>query len=724
MEKLKDYRYYIVFFLIAGIAYWQIVFFIHPVKYDMIDAYLPWRFYIGECLQHGKFPFWNPYQDLGYPIHADPSSGTWYPIVWIIGYLFGYNVYTIGIEMCVHVFIAAIGFYKLSKTLKLSDSAAFIAAISYMLCGVFIGNAQHITFIISACWIPFILNYYIKLGQEKIFLNSIKAALPLFMLITGGYPALTIILFYLLLLIFFYYTITFLKENKKTLLQFFARNTLFFICTILLSAGMLLSIYQVAPYLSRVNGFTLVQALFCPFSPKASLSFLLPFATLKNLEFFDSDLSMTNGYFGILMFLFFLFSLFIKKPAIYKLLLGFAIFSLLASFGKYLPVREFLFQYVPMMNLFRFPSAFRLFTIIGFVLLAAYWLDYFIKNDVETNRKKLKLALILLISVFIGSVLLARSTGYLTLKEFIKNDVFVFSKTSTLAQHIAFQGIIQSLFVTAFFIVIWKVKEKKRFIQLTMAIIVIELIFNAQLNMPYTAYYKEFNAQEANQHIKKYPSGFPPLPDIPIAAVNPGEVYFGPFWKNVNIFQKQVSSEGFNSFVFTGHQIFRDDTPQLYKEIIKNKIVFLSDSIIDEKGIEKFRTDSSFTSKTLFFNSKEFKQLKSNTLKHIVGDTAHLDYFAPDSFIVNTSTQQIQVLTLLQNNYTGWKAFVNDQPIPIYTSNKSLISIVLPAGSNKISFVYSNIGIKIALWVCIITLLLVFGIIAIKKAKREKTSCR
>ena len=72
--------------------------------YDMIDCFYPWRFHIGECMQNGIFPYWNPYQDLGYPIHADPSSGTWYPLVWLIGSSVGYTVYTIGFEYFIHVF--------------------------------------------------------------------------------------------------------------------------------------------------------------------------------------------------------------------------------------------------------------------------------------------------------------------------------------------------------------------------------------------------------------------------------------------------------------------------------------------------------------------------------------------------------------------------------------------------------------------------------------------
>jgi len=716
--KTNNLTTYLLFFLITIVAFWQITLFVHPVKYDMIDCYFPWRFYIGECLQHGKFPFWNPYQDLGYPIHADPSSGVWYPFVWIIGYFFGYNVYTIGMEMCIHVFIAAIGFYKLAKTLNLTNHVAVIAAVCYMLCGVFVGNAQHLTYTISACWIPFIINYYIKLSEQKTFLNAIKTAIPLFLIITGGYPAFTFIFFYLMLLLFFYFGIKIFKENRKELLPFFYRNFLFIFFTVLLSSGILISVLQVMPYLSRTNSFTLANALFCPFSPQSMVSFLLPFATLKNVEFFNTDFSMSNAYFGILMFVFFVGGIFIRKPTIYNVLFGFALFSLLASFGKYLPVREFLFEHLPLMNLYRFPSVFRLFTIIGFILTGAFCFDKFLKQEFEKTTKNLKIVLIVMIIAFLITIIVLRIVGYLNMVEFIKNDLLIASTTSTIIQHVTFQSIIQIIILFSFLMIVWKIKEKKRFVNITIGIIVIELIISTQLNAPYTVYSAEFSAKETNHHIKKFPSGFPQLPDIAIDKVNSAEVYFGPFWRNVNIFQKQISSTSFNSFTFLGHQKFIDTTPQLYNEILKNKIVFLSETFFKESDVEKIKKDSMFTSKMLFFNSEEYNKIALNKLKHTSGDSARLVYFAPDSFIVKVISKKSQLLTLLQNNYSGWQVFLNRQPLPIYTSNKSLMSVVVPSGTNEISFIYTNWQVIIACWISIISLVLALGIIVISTFKR------
>ena len=140
-----------------------------------------------------------------------------------------------------------------------------------------------------------------------------------------------------------------------------------------------------------------------------------------------------------------------------------------------------------------------------------------------------------------------------------------------------------------------------------------------------------------------------------------------------------------------------------------------------DSKIEKFKKDSSFTGQMLFFNKKDFDQLKINSFEHNHDDTARLIYFAPDSFMVHSFTKNKQVLTLLQNNYHGWEAFINDKPVDIYTGNKSLISVVVPAGKNSISFVYRNTGIRIAMWICIATML--FSIMYIgfsKKISKEK----
>ena len=73
----------VILLLFAIIAYWQASFMIWTFKWDMLDVVLPWRYHVGECLQNGNFPFWNPYQGLGQPLLSNGFSALFYPPNWL-----------------------------------------------------------------------------------------------------------------------------------------------------------------------------------------------------------------------------------------------------------------------------------------------------------------------------------------------------------------------------------------------------------------------------------------------------------------------------------------------------------------------------------------------------------------------------------------------------------------------------------------------------------------
>ncbi len=163
MDLKKPYIYYLLLFITAVLAMLPVVLLRHPLKYDIIDQAYPWRYFIGECLQNGHLPLWNPYQLLGSPIHADPQSSAWYPVTWFFGYFFGYDIYIISFDFFLHIFLAGMGMFYLAKQLKFRNETAFIMGVSYMLSGFFIGNAQHFMWIISGTWIPFIIGAFLSL---------------------------------------------------------------------------------------------------------------------------------------------------------------------------------------------------------------------------------------------------------------------------------------------------------------------------------------------------------------------------------------------------------------------------------------------------------------------------------------------------------------------------------------------------------------------------------
>jgi hypothetical protein len=689
----RYYRYlpYVAMLVIAAVAFFQVVFFEHPMVYDMVDCFYPWRFHIGECLQNGIFPFWNPYQDLGYPIHADPSSGTWYPMVWLIGSTLGYNLYTIGLEFFVHIFFAGVGMFTLAKTLRLEWRIAFIAAISYMLCGIFVGNAQHLTYVISATWLPFLLNFYFRMIREHSWSNAYYAGFFLFLMISGGYAAFIIILFYFFLITAGIYLVRSARfRGAFAFSDLIVRHVAFVLTTLFFAGGMLYSIWQVTPYLNRIQGFSLEQALFSPFGPKAFISFVTPFATVRFSEWFNGDISMINGYVGLFVFLFFIPGLFVKKSLEMKLILGLGFVSLAAAVGDALPIREILFRYVPMMDVFRFPSVFRLFTMMAIILIGANYLNNVLRAGNTLPFKKWIAPIVGLIALFSGIILWLRSKSALDLRNFIETNVLTNGSESRIEQHIAFQLIIQIVFLVALILIIRFVRSRDWQIRTIATLVVIDLLIATQLNAPYTVFYDKVDAKEAYLSTNVLPKNFPAMDDLTLEEASKLPGLGSPYWQNLSIFRKQISAEGFNSFSFGSYDNLESRYPFVFTEIQKNRLVLLSDKVIHERRMHAANRDSTYKPSYLFFDDAGFNVLNTIRLKNSDGDDAYVTSYNANKFTIKTIVDETQLLTLFQKDYKGWKAYIDGEETPIYTSNLNFMTIVVPAGTEEVVFQYND----------------------------------
>jgi hypothetical protein len=688
-----------ILFLMALLAFYPVVMHIHPVKWDMIDCFYPWRFHIGECLQNGQLPWWNPYQDLGYPIHADPSSGAWYPMVWLIGSTVGYSIWSIGFELWIHVFFAGVGMYFLAKTLKFDPRFALMAGIAYMLSGFFIGNAQHLPYIISACWLPYVLAFYLRMRDQKGGQNSVKAGLFLFLMITGGYPAITIILFYLLLIFFAVHVLgLFQSKQRREAFAYLGRNVLFTLTTLLTSAVMLMSVAVVSPYLSRLGNFDVQQALFSPFSPQSFFSFVVPYATTANIQWFNSDLSMRNGYFGIFVFLFFLLGIFRKKPLELRILFWFGIFCLTAAVGDYLPVREFLFRYVPMMNVFRFPSVFRLFFILGAVLTGVWTIQHFL-FDAKEHARRVFITLILAGVGLIALIFAFRLQGHLSMGTFFRLGIFTFNAGAFFAQLAVFQAAIQVLLIGVGTFLLWKIKSPNLRITSFIGLIALDMLIAASLNGPATVYYGEVEAKVAQANVDKYPHGFPKQSDITIDSAGHLPGVGTPYWQNQQTFQKQISAEGYNSFSFTSYELLESDFPKLFAAVKKCHLLTLSDRLLQNAVGDSIQPGELL----MHFGSDRYP----GVYKLSKGDTALLESYNANEFAISASAKRPCLLTLHQKDYSDWRAFVNGKETPILVSNMNFMTIELPAGKSKVRFVFDNTLVRMALYVSISALVFV-----------------
>jgi hypothetical protein len=718
-DKYPDPLALLLFLAVALVAWWQVAFLQYSVKWDMLDCYLPWRYFVGECWQNGIIPFWNPYQHFGYPIHADLRSA-WYPEMFLIGLAGGYSNITLHFLTIFYLALAGLGMFKLIGFISKRKKVGLVTGMAYLLSGFFVGHGQDIGYIIGGAFVPWVLFYYLRLCKDLKWLDSLKAALFLLIMVMGAYPAFTILLNYILL---FFFIITLFglikKKTKKQAARLVGLNAILYFLVVGSSMVLILTYPQVASYTHRLNGVVYDNFITNPFSPQSLLSWLVPFATVSNYSLFQSDPSMINGYWGILMMAFAAFG-FSKKNKTGFVFFIIALVSLFLSFGPYTPVHQLLFNFLPGISLFRMPATFILFTIVGMLNIAGLGLKHLHENfdlKIATLKKVLLLFIALLcISLAIGLIFFPyHETVFHNGPDSIKGFFAEINFFEQLAVHSLLQLILLSLFYFSL-----KKEGKDKFLLKVGVFVFLEMGIAAQLNMNYTVV-NHYDPMELRTEMKKLPAGFPTPDNRQIICHTEQASKMMPLWQNVNIFTKRPGYEGFNSFVLKQYENLFDKHPELAQAQLNNHLVFLSDQVFPLSKLEE-KEKTSLTGHETFIADSLLLNINLSDLKSAKGDSAWVVSFTPNRIVINYKSQHPQLLTLMQANYTGWQAYLDDEKTDHFTSNILFRSLPVPAGQHQVIYRYENEILKKAFYfsyAILIFLLVVVIILHYKKLRRQ-----
>ncbi|MFH1118804.1 MAG: hypothetical protein V1775_03205 [Bacteroidota bacterium] len=703
---------FLAFVALTIIAYWQVAFLQNGFKWDMLGCYLPWRYHAGECLQNGIFPLWNPYTHCGYPIHADLRS-VWYPEVFIIGLTSGYSYLTIHLLFIIYVSLAGLGMYLLSRHFTGEWKAGFIAGTAYLMSGFLVGHGQEMFGIIAATWIPYVLYYFILLQKERKYVDVVRTALFSFLLVTGGYQAMWAILFYLLLVLFIAYFFRYFNSgNRRAAWRLAKLNGVLVLVTGISLMVIAVSFIQVSSHVGRLGGISVEDACFMPFSPRSAISFLLPFATVKDVGWYDTDISMNNAYTGLVILIFFVLALFSKRKLLLNVFLVFGLVALLASFGKYTPVRGILYHYVPLFNLFRHSSFFVYFAVIAIIPAAASGLEFFLSDPVFYMKKLIIITCIsaVVILVLMTSSLVAMSHGDFS---FLKpaGDFADWIRQPSRHEHIVIQSIIQLAVILIFLFLIVR-KSGPRYRHLAV-MIVFEMMASVQLNTYYTVVSAGIDPCKINHILKQRPDGFPlPVPGIPVSSNTEKNASASVIWQNTNIFNKTVSFEGYNSFRLNGYDSLADSLADLAGSVIKNEVIYLSDQVIPFNRRSQISTND--LQQVLFVENRDFQDIFLN-LRLSSGDSVRITGFHPGFAEAEVICQEKVAVTLLQAWYPGWEVSIDGKESQAFVSNKMFISTICSPGKHRVTFKYNNRTVIAGFLVSYLVVLILLSILIYNK---------
>ena len=679
---------YLVLALFPILCLWPLSSLLFTVKNDALTYYFPIRTLISDALHNGELPFWTPYLNMGYPLHADMQSASWNPIVWIFAFVTNYSLVGFHLELFFYFIFSGIGFYQLAKSFRVRGDVALIIALSYQCSGFMLDSVQFFACISSACYIPWILFFYKKVLFTKERKNIVALALSLFLLFTGGYPAFFITTFYLIIGFLILYF--FISDNKKIFLFGSATSlAIVGLLFIVLALPAILSYLQFLLYFNRGTTLPLAVALENSMNPNTSLSSLYPFASSGSDVFLSSNILMRNIYMGAFVPLFVVYGIISK--AIFKDKISFCLFIssillLTIAFGEHFFTRQLAYYTVPFMKSFRHAGIFRYFFILLMLLLSGRIITRWLQSGRKVSEQNiLSRVLVLLIAITI-------SIGLYSIF-ILKNDHITFSISDfkAIIQNGSFSKkyLLQLPFVLLNLIVLLIAVRQRRFKLLALAVFV-DLFTFCQFQMPVTVI-----GSKTFSEIKK------------IVEPNPHK-----FNITTNESIAELSVGTFDSTMTTGTSVL------FQKKITRNDYYITPGNIATQENFYTSKIKDSIFKKPVLY-------LKNST-SPLTDHRILITKFTSNYLYIEVNIAEQDSLIFLQNIYPGWKASIDNIPTKILKTNITFMALAIPTGKHIVRWEYKPKAVIAAFyttfilfWGCVIFCFLSFGKLLSKKHRKE-----
>ncbi|MFN5182331.1 MAG: hypothetical protein ACK5D5_04810 [Bacteroidota bacterium] len=672
--------YPLLLLLAALISFWQFSTFSNVLRFDIQDGMYPWRYFAGECFQNGIFPLWNPYEQYGYPFYADLQYTNWNPEVWLIGNLIGYSYAVIYLLIIFYVWMAGLGMYKLANYLTQDNKISFFVALIWMLSGCTISHMQQFVTVIGIAWMPFVVWQFFAFTDTWKWRHVIGFGVFSFLFFTSGYQALYFMLFYFFIIVFAYrFWLTWRSDRKKVKIVLIRSSALVILMLILLMPVFVV-LYRTSGLVTRLDhGVTLIDANLCPFTPQSLISLLLPVVSVKMQDFISTDITMSNVFIGIIPLIFLTASFFSKKNILQIILIVFAILYLLASFGEFLPVRKWFYDYVPLMNLFRLAGLFR----VVAVFLILVHLSIYLKSN-SINNKFFFYSIGALILIY--SCLLIKIVYFTKFNDHdftgIHESLFRFFNRTPGVNLILLQILVYG-FLLILILVFHLIKRNGLSINFLTFSTFLFLFFGIQFNV-YLNVAGDQSPAYISRKEKTLPKKFPLPTNTSIKDYTERTDKFHLLYANSGNLLKKPMNDPFSSFQLDGY-VYLNDSLTGIKDFLFNKpLAYLSDTIIDKRNwkLREFKRACSFINLNSL-NKTKFQCNQYDKIKWIK--------FRPNHFKLNVENKSPVIFNLQQAWFPGWKIMVNGMSVNPLLNANYLTSITLNSGINKIELLFEDV---------------------------------
>jgi hypothetical protein len=694
---------FFVFPVVTCIVFWPLSFCLLSLKNDALTFYYPVRTLISDALHNGELPLWTPFINMGYPLHADLQSGAWNPITWLFALLTDYSLAAFHYEMLFYVSFAGIGFYYLCREYGADRALAFSLAFAFQFCGFLTDSVQFFTCISSACCLPFVFLFVKRTLYLYRWQDAIYAGCALFLFFTGGYPALFIITGYLVAAFVIFVLLS--TEDKWRLARKIIPLLLLTLgAFVLLALPAILSFVDYLPLIKRGAGISLAVAEENPMHPYSLLSAIAPFANTANEFVLSSSVLMQNIYFGIIPFVFLIFLLIcpgVRIPKQAWFFLAGAVFFLLLSWGGFFFLHRLAYSIIPFFNSSRHPGLLRLPAL--FLLLLA--INITVKNWLLAGRPGKTLLLktagaLFIILLAAGIILIAMKNGRL----FSGLSGSLSNATNFKSLYFSERYLVQLPVVLGLLLLLYRAISKEwNFYWITLLVIA-DMLVNVQLLMPVTILgARRMDFIEA--HLQRNPEKFP-VPGTSSIIENSTRTEDSLLITGSMLpFTKKIGRNDY--FITPGNLLLQDSfySSPIKKIVFNNPVLYMADTMIDNQFIPV--KNGGIKTAPLYTDLQKTKLTTAST--PYLGKI-RITGLSANSLVARLDPSVQGALVLLQNNYPGWRAFIDGKEQKIESVNISFMAVEVPPGSRDLRFIYRPAKLVNASY---ITLFGLIGILAI-----------
>lgn len=159
---------------------------------DGAHFYAPLFQYLYDEVAAGRLPLWNPYENLGQPLAANPTTAFFYPITLFtlgisvffqIDPLTAYSGYVGG-----HFLLALFLCYRLARCWGCSRESATLVSFCYAFSGNVLFQWNNVPFLVGAAWLPEAIRQADRIIHRGKIRYAIGFGVVLSLMILGGDP--------------------------------------------------------------------------------------------------------------------------------------------------------------------------------------------------------------------------------------------------------------------------------------------------------------------------------------------------------------------------------------------------------------------------------------------------------------------------------------------------------------------------------------------------------